>query len=67
LLPPLAEVREVSRRIALAVGREAQRQALAREVELQRGAEDVLLFRERNSSSTPAGRKRRRVPARTPT
>jgi malate dehydrogenase (oxaloacetate-decarboxylating) len=29
LLPPLAEVREVSRRIALAVGREAQRQGLA--------------------------------------
>jgi malate dehydrogenase (oxaloacetate-decarboxylating) len=30
LLPPLAEVREVSRRIALAVGLEAQRQGLAR-------------------------------------
>lgn len=35
LLPPLAEIRAISRRIALAVGLEAQRQGLARQTSLQ--------------------------------
>ncbi len=34
-LPPLAEIRAISRRIALAVGLEAQRQGLARQTSLQ--------------------------------
>jgi len=35
LLPPLENIREVSRRVALAVGIEAQRQGLARQTSLQ--------------------------------